>query len=244
MRIKPPPALIHHLVRGLTNTLHFRLYGLDNLRHAARLSPTGTFLVCHFHQSLLSILGPHDHLPIAALASMSRDGDITAMYLQSIGIRVVRGSSSRGGAFGAFELMKALRAGFHAVINVDGPRGPNKSVKPGPVELARRCGVPMVPIVARATREFSLKRSWDRFRIPLPFSRVAIIYGPPVEFAASVPDARELHARRRRLALSLHALEAQATALVGRSDGAPPRECLAWMDEWPETAVQHPGPPP
>jgi lysophospholipid acyltransferase (LPLAT)-like uncharacterized protein len=244
MRITPSPALIHTLVWNLTRTLRFRLYGLDNVRQAARRSPTGTFLVCHFHQSLLSILGPHHHLPIAALASLSRDGDITAKYLQSIGIRVVRGSSSRGGAFGALELMKALRAGFHAVINVDGPRGPYKLVKPGAVELARRCGVPMVPIVARATREFSLKRSWDRFRVPLPYSRVAIIYGAPVEFDAGAPDARELHARRRHLALSLHALEEQATRLVGRRDGVPTREDLAWMDDWPETAPQHTGPLP
>ncbi len=244
MRINPSPALVHQLVWNLTRSLHFRLYGLDNLRHAAHLSPTGTFLVCHYHQSLLGVLGPHHNLPIAVLTSMSRDGDITARYLQSIGIRVVRGSSSRGGAFGALELMKALRAGYHAVINVDGPRGPYKSVKPGAVELARRCGVPMVPIVARATREFTLKRSWDNFRVPMPFSRVAIVYGPPVEFGANAPDARELHARRRRLALSMHALEAQATRLVGRSDGVPPRECLAWMDDWPETVPQHPGPPP
>ncbi len=244
MRITPSPALIRSLVWNLTRSLHFRLYGLDNLRRAAQLSPTGTFLVCHFHQSLLGVLGPHHNLPIAELTSLSRHGDIIANYLASIGIRVVRGSSSRGGAFGALELMKALRAGFNAVINVDGPRGPFKSVKPGAVELARRCGVPMVPIVARATREFTLKRSWDNFRIPMPFSRVAIVYGPPVEFGASDPDARELHARRRLLALSMHALEAQATRLVGRSDGVPPRESLAWMDEWPETAVQHPGPKP
>jgi hypothetical protein len=226
----------------LCRTLRYRLYGLDNLRLASSLSPTRTFVVSHFHQSLLAILGPHHHMPIATMASKSRDGDITAQYLEAIGLRVVRGSSSRGGAYGAFEMMKALREGYFAVINVDGPRGPYKNVKPGAIEIARRCGVPMVPLVARASHEFSLKRSWDRFRIPMPLARVAIIYGKPIVYGPDEPDARELHARRRQLALSLHELESQATRLVGRRDGSPEQECLAWMDDWPTTSGPHPGP--
>lgn len=244
MRITPPPALVHHLISGLTSTLNYHLFGIENLRQAGRLSPTGTFLACHFHQSLISLIGPHHNRKVAVLVSLSRDGEITTKYLESIGIRTVRGSSSKGGALGAFELMKALRDGYSGVINVDGPRGPHKEVKPGAVELARRCGVPMVPFVARAQHEISLKRSWDRCRIPLPFSRVAVLYGPPIFYTGEAPDPRTLHARRRQLAISLHQLEAEATRLVGRSDWEPPRECLAWMDKWPDNAGRPPGPPP
>jgi lysophospholipid acyltransferase (LPLAT)-like uncharacterized protein len=242
MRIRPSPALIHTLAWNLCRTLRYRLYGLDNLRMAADLSPTRTFMVCHFHQSLLAILGPHHHLPIVTMASKSRDGEITSKYLESIGIRVVRGSSSRGGAFASFEMMKALRDGFHAVINVDGPRGPQKAVKPGSIELARRCGVPMVPLVARAMHEFTLKRSWDQFRIPMPCSRVALIYGKPITFSPAEPDAVAMHGLRRSVALTMHELEQQASLLVGRRDGGPSQECLAWMDEWPTTSA-HQGPP-
>jgi hypothetical protein len=234
VKITPSPKLIKALVGGLTSTLHFHRFGDDNLRRAARESPTGTFLVCHFHQSLLTILGPHHHLPVATLASKSRDGGITAAYLEEIGIRAIRGSSSRGAAYGALELMRALREGNHIVLNVDGPRGPFKSVKAGAVELARRCGVPLVPLVGRASREFSFKRSWDRFRVPLPGAQVAILYGEPMWFGGAEPGPRELWERRRRLALTMHALEAQASRLVGRPDGRPPRECLAWLTDPPE----------
>jgi lysophospholipid acyltransferase (LPLAT)-like uncharacterized protein len=223
--------LIKHVVRGLTRTLHFHLFGTDHLRAAARMSPTGTFVICHWHQSLLSILGPHHDLPVATLASRSRDGEITARYLETIGIRVVRGSSSRGGVDGAKELMRALTDGYHVVLNLDGPRGPFKRVKSGALEIARRFGVPLVPIAARARCEFSFKRSWDRFRVPLPGSSVAICYGAPMMFPPENPDAATSLARQRAVACALHDLEAEASRRVGRSDGYPLAKHLAWLHD-------------
>jgi lysophospholipid acyltransferase (LPLAT)-like uncharacterized protein len=240
MKIRPSPKLVHALAWNLFRTLRYRLYGLENLRLAAHTSPTRTFIVCHFHQSMLSIVGPHHHLPIATLASRSRDGDITSAYIESIGIRVVRGSSSRGGAQAAAEMMRALKEGYHAVLNVDGPRGPFKSIKPGAIEFARRCGVPLIPIAARASHEYCFKRSWDHFRVPLPLSRVAVIYGAPLYYSGPEPDAKQMHARLRDLAVTMHALEEQASRLVGRTDGIPPKECLAWMATAPDTTAVMP----
>jgi lysophospholipid acyltransferase (LPLAT)-like uncharacterized protein len=229
MRLKPSPILIKHVVRGLTRTLHFHLFGTDHLRAAARMSPTGTFVICHWHQSLLSVLGPHHHMPVATLASRSRDGEITARYLETIGLRVVRGSSSRGGADAARELMRALTEGYHVVLNLDGPRGPFKRVKSGALEIARRFGVPLVPIAARASCEFSFKRSWDRFRLPLPGSSVAICYGAPIMFPPESPDGTTLRARQRAIACTMHDLEAEASRRVGRRDGYPLPKQLTWL---------------
>jgi lysophospholipid acyltransferase (LPLAT)-like uncharacterized protein len=218
MVIRPSPRLVRVLTSNLYRTLRFHLFGTDHLFAAARQSPTGTFIACHWHQSLLTILGPHRHMRLATMASRSRDGDITAAYLESVGIRVVRGSSSRGGAEAAHELMRALHEGFLVALNVDGPRGPFKQVKPGVVEIARRCGVPVIPLVGRATREVSFKRSWDRFRLPLPLAHVAILYGQPLWFTGSEPSPDELRARCHRLGAAMHALESQASRLAGRSD--------------------------
>jgi hypothetical protein len=244
MRITPSPALIHGLIWNLTRTLRFRLYGLENLRKAAALSPTRTFLVCHFHQSILSILGPHHHLPIATLASKSRDGEITTHYLEKIGIRVVRGSSSRGGAFAAFELMKALRDGYFAVINVDGPRGPFKHVKPGAVELARRCGVPIgaggrtfaagihpqaelgLASASRCPSRVSQSSTAPLCSNSTKRSRVHVT---SMSAAANWPSPC-ISSKRRRLAWSAAPM------------ASPPQECLAWMDEGPTTEAPHPGP--
>jgi lysophospholipid acyltransferase (LPLAT)-like uncharacterized protein len=199
------------------------------MREAVRLSASGTFIACHWHQSLLSVMVPHHHMRVAALASRSRDGEIVANYLDSIGLRVIRGSSSKGAATSVVEMIRALRDGWNIVLNLDGPRGPFKQVKRGGFELARRCQVPLVPIVARASREFSLKFSWDRFRIPMPGSSLAVCYGQPIIYPPGDIDDLTRERRRRELAGILHDLEAEATRRVGRGDCYPNAAQLAWM---------------
>jgi len=225
MRLRPSPQFVHTVAWGLTSTLRIHRFGLANIRAALHASPSGTGIFAHWHQSLLAVLAPHHHIPVATLASRSRDGDIIADYLTSIGLRPVRGSSSRGGAAGARELIRCLHDGSSIVLNVDGPRGPFKQVKPGVPEIAQRHNVPVVPIAARATRELSLKGSWDRFRIPLPLSHLAVVYGEALWFT----DEEPLLERRRRLARALHAVECRATELVGKGDGQPPARYLTWL---------------
>jgi lysophospholipid acyltransferase (LPLAT)-like uncharacterized protein len=99
------------------------------------------------------------------------------------------------------------------------------------LEIARRFGVPLVPIAARASCEFSFKRSWDRFRLPLPGSSVAICYGAPIMFPPESPDGTTLRARQRAIACTMHDLEAEASRRVGRSDGYPLPKQLAWLHD-------------
>ena len=244
MKVLPPPKLVHALVNGLTRSLHFHRFGTEHLRTAVRLSPTGTIVACHWHQSLLMVLAPHYHfspaslasLSIAVLVSRSSDGEIMARYLEAIGIRAVRGSSSRGAVAGVREMMTALRDGTHAVLTLDGPRGPFKQIKDGAMEIARRCGVPLVPVAARATRELSFNRSWDHFRVPLPLAHVAVVYGEPIVYPPGDPDPAELARRRRDLAWRMHRLEAQASVHAGQSDAWPLAPDLAWLRTAGETA--------
>ncbi len=248
MKVLPPPKLVHTLVNGLSRSLHFHRFGTEHLRAAARLSPTGTFVACHWHQSLLMVLAPHhffspspeSKLSIAVLISRSSDGEIMARYLEAIGIRAVRGSSSRGAVAGVRELMTALRDGTHTVLALDGPRGPFKRIKDGAMEIARRCGVPLVPVAARATRELSFNRSWDHFRMPLPLAHVAVVYGEPIVYPPGDPDPAELERRRRDLAWRMHRLEARASRLAGRTDVWPLAPDLAWLGASLETAPPSP----
>jgi lysophospholipid acyltransferase (LPLAT)-like uncharacterized protein len=229
VQLMPSPALVHALVRGLTKSLHIHRFGIDNVRQAMRQSPTGTVVFCHWHQSLLTILAPHYRVKAAVLASRSKDGEIISRYLEAIGIRAVRGSSSRGGAAGALELMRVLHEGYHIALTVDGPRGPNKQVKDGAIEIARRHGVPLIPVAARATREICFKRSWDHFRIPVPGSHLVLQYGAPIWLTGTQGDAEERMRNRRMLARTLHDLEAEASRRAFRSDLYPHPRYLAWL---------------
>ena len=109
--------------------------------------------------------------PAYALVSASKDGAWLTAFFSLAGMRTVRGSSSRLGREAATALVDVLRAGYDVGITPDGPRGPCYEVKPGGIIVARRTKAPLLLIGAEFESAWQL-RSWDRFFIPRPFSRV------------------------------------------------------------------------
>jgi lysophospholipid acyltransferase (LPLAT)-like uncharacterized protein len=124
------------------------------------------------------------------LVSLSRDGMMQARALSMQGLRVVRGSTSRGGARGLASLVRMMkRDGVDAAFAVDGPRGPRGVVKGGAVVAARAAGAVLVPMAGAVRRGIVLRRAWDRFAIAWPFTRVDVALGCPID-PAVVGDAR------------------------------------------------------
>jgi lysophospholipid acyltransferase (LPLAT)-like uncharacterized protein len=109
--------------------------------------------------------------PAYALVSASQDGAWLSAFFAMVGMRTVRGSSSRLGREAATALVDVLRAGFDVGITPDGPRGPCYDFKPGAIIVARRTRAPLLLVGAEFASAWRLG-SWDRFSIPLPFSRV------------------------------------------------------------------------
>jgi lysophospholipid acyltransferase (LPLAT)-like uncharacterized protein len=111
------------------------------------------------------------HRPLYALISASKDGAWLADFFAIVGIRAVRGSSSRRGREAVTALIEELRAGHDLGITPDGPRGPRHEFKHGAITVARRTRAPIVLVSVAFESAWQL-RSWDRFIIPKPFSRV------------------------------------------------------------------------
>jgi lysophospholipid acyltransferase (LPLAT)-like uncharacterized protein len=116
---------------------------------------------------------------MTVMISRHADGETVARISEGLGNLTVRGSSSRGGATALMEMVEALRGGCSGVFTPDGPRGPREEAQAGAVFAASRAGVPLVPLGAAAANAWEL-RSWDRFRIPKPFSRVVLVHGEPI----------------------------------------------------------------
>ena len=116
--------------------------------------------------------------PGAVLTSASRDGAQLAAVMEQFGFVAVRGSSSRRAAQALVESRRKLLEGVVLGITPDGPRGPRYQLAPGVVQLARVAGVPVIPLHINLHRKWELK-SWDRFQIPKPFSRVSVVLGAP-----------------------------------------------------------------
>jgi len=151
---------------------------------------------------------------LAALISASRDGAWLAGLLRPLGIRPVRGSGHRRGAQAFRELIAANRAGCDVVVTPDGSKGPVYDMKPGAVLLAWTTGAPVTLLSLNFDRAWRL-RSWDRFYLPRPFSRVAVRikrFGDIRELGADGP--REA---ARRLKVEMDAITEDAE-LLGEPD--------------------------
>ncbi|MGC6456634.1 MAG: lysophospholipid acyltransferase family protein [Coraliomargaritaceae bacterium] len=136
---------------------------------------------------------------LAALVSASGDGGWLAGFLRRLGIQPVRGSHHNRGALALMECLGALEDGCDIAITPDGSRGPVYAMKPGAAVLAVKTGAPVYLVDFRYLTALRLA-SWDRFFLPLPFSRVevsaerVVLPAAPEELAQE-SAARELQAR-------------------------------------------------
>ncbi|MFP4165056.1 MAG: lysophospholipid acyltransferase family protein [Chitinispirillaceae bacterium] len=115
----------------------------------------------------------------SAVVSSSKDGRMAADVAMKWGHEIIYGSSSRGGLAALRQCVKVLKNRGSIAITPDGPRGPREVVKPGVAQISIMSGAPVVPISVNCSRAWHLK-SWDRFLIPTPFSKVTITLGEPI----------------------------------------------------------------
>jgi len=148
------------------------------------------WVLAFWHGTQWPLLAWRRRRTTVVLVSWSADGALQARALAAQGLRVVRGSTSRGGARGLAELVRIMRREqADAAFAVDGPRGPRGVVKGGAVVAARAAGAVVVPIAGAVRRGVVLRRAWDAFAIAWPFTRVDVALGEPVD-PASTDDPR------------------------------------------------------
>ena len=111
-------------------------------------------------------------------------------------------------------LRRALDDGWTVAFTLDGPRGPRRKVKPGPVALARSSGAPMTMFHAAAENAWVLN-TWDRLMIPLPFSRVLVRFGKLIPVPKDA-NHEEIERYTAELQVSLDRVCEFAEANVGR----------------------------
>lgn len=120
-------------------------------------------------------------LPYAVMDSPSADGDLLLKLFNFFGYYTVRGSSHKRSVAGLLEHIKAVKKSGLGATSVDGPKGPEKQTKPGIVMLSKKTGAKIVAIGCAFSNCYTLKRSWDHARFPLPFSRAVLYASEPFE---------------------------------------------------------------
>lgn len=188
-------------------------------RDAAHAVADGTAIYAFWHSRLPlmwafpGVVRARTHVLISA----HRDGRLIARVMERLGLSVVTGSSSKGGAHALREMIRLLKRGFRIGITPDGPRGPRMRVQMGTIALARASGAPILPIAFSARRAKFL-RSWDRMQMPLPFSRGVYVFGEPIVVPRDVSD---MEPYRLALEEALNAITAEADRVMGHPPTPP-----------------------
>jgi len=180
------PRIVAPLLRMLLLTLRF-----EELIEPGAVSAFDAARPCIYvfwHRATLVAAAHYSDQDIAILISRSFDGELIARTVERLGFTTVRGSSTRGGVAGLSALRQAFDAGHLCAITVDGPRGPYYVAKPGAVQLAQLVRAPIHPFFLLPQRAWVLKKSWDQFLIPKPFSRVAVTYPTPIPFSENADE--------------------------------------------------------
>jgi lysophospholipid acyltransferase (LPLAT)-like uncharacterized protein len=192
-----------------------RVTGTEHIRAALDRAPS--FIPVYWHQHQLLCVKPllemrDAGVKLGFLISPSVDGEIGAMLVRKIGAEVIRGSSSHTGARALRDYYQALaHDGISPAITPDGPRGPPWKFKPGAILLAQMSQRPIIPLAYAASRAWKIK--WDRFVIPKPGARIAIVIGPPVYVAKGL-DAAGLERLQASMEENLHGLFREAQDLI------------------------------
>lgn len=194
------------------------------------LGMEGPRIYIFWHEYILLPLALRGNCHLSMLLSQHGDADVLARIAGHFGFDCVRGSTYRGGARALWELEERSRT-HHLTITPDGPRGPRRHLAQGPIYLASRLQIPIVPMGFGYDRPWRTN-SWDRFAVPRMFSRARAVVGPAVNIPPNL-DRAGLEACRHRMARFLNCLTAEAEAwaaagsrkageIVVRSHSAPP----------------------
>lgn len=197
------------VIAALGSSLSWKVDGLSHLQFDGNGRRP---IMAFWHGRVLTATYFFRDRGIVVMISENFDGEWIARIIERFGYGTSRGSTSRGGQRALLRLKREMADGRPTGFAVDGPRGPARQVQPGVVWLAKLTGNPVVPFHMEASKSWNLA-SWDRTQVPLPFSTVALVVGPPIEVP---PDADEqgIEAKRAEVERALLALEVRAAALL------------------------------
>lgn len=175
--------------------------------------PAQTF--CFWHQCVLPCALYFRWSHAIILISRSFDGELITRILRGFGFDAVRGSSSRAGREGLLGLKRVIENGLPAIFTADGPRGPIFETKMGPIKLAQLTGAPVGVFHLQPERAWVIK-SWDRFLVPKPFTRIVVSWAKGVTVPPELAND-ELEPLRQELNAALERARIRALQHFGQA---------------------------
>lgn len=175
-------SVLYHFIRLYSLLFRFKVENekpwLDHYKQG------GKVILCVYHQQFFSAIRyfrTYRHFKPGLMISQSRDGEIIAGVANRTGWVTVRGSSTRGGKQALDMMVDHVKENRLAAHIVDGPQGPAFKVKAGIIRMAHESNAVIVPFYIASNNAWYF-RSWDKFMLPKPFSKVILRYGDMISF--------------------------------------------------------------
>jgi len=202
-------------------TLDVRVWGMEHVRLCRRGGERplvvlwhgkGFVPIAHFHEERLCLYASHARDPNYS-PLLRRLRSLTLYMIERMGYEVMDATQFASESRGVLKYVQNLREGAGGAIAADGPLGPIYQAKPGACFLAKKAGVTLIPVGSAIERGFRLD-NWDRFEIPLPFSRAAIAVEECIEVPSDADDAL-LEQKRVELETALNRATNRAAQKLG-----------------------------
>jgi lysophospholipid acyltransferase (LPLAT)-like uncharacterized protein len=187
------------LINVISRTIRWQVEGWENWEAATRDGQIPIYTFWHNRVFLATYFWRKRR--IVVMTSQSFDGEYIARFIQRFGYGAARGSSTRGAVGAIIEMTRLMRAGCPTAFTIDGPKGPRYLAKMGAVLLAKKTGHPILPFTISA-RHWEVTKSWDRFQVPLPFTRARVDIASPIFVPADTDDGG-LETKRAELQAAL-----------------------------------------
>jgi lysophospholipid acyltransferase (LPLAT)-like uncharacterized protein len=209
------PPLVWVLLRIVGATWRFETIAEEGATALPNGEGAGREIFCFWHQCVLPCAVYFRRTHATILISQSFDGELITRTLGLLGFRAVRGSSSRSGREGLLGLKDVIDSGAPAIFTADGPRGPRFQTKMGPVKLADMTGAPIGAFHLQPERAWTM-RSWDRFLVPWPFTRIVVSWARWTRVPANLP-AQEFEPMREELNAAIERARMNALRYFGKA---------------------------
>jgi len=174
--IRTPSWFVQGILLLISVSSTISIVGEETLKKIKEENQKVIFAFWHSDYTLL-LTSLRTKKAVALVDSCFR-GNYVAQLFSAFNYRVVRTSKN---SRSIVELIKAIKEGYSGFIAVDGPHGPSHKTRPGTIYIAQRAKALIVPLTITAHRGLIFAKRWDHHVFPLPFSKITVSIGTPIE---------------------------------------------------------------
>ncbi len=209
------PRMVWALLSIVGRTWRFEVIAEEGVAPVREGQKAGAEIYCFWHQCVLPCAFYFRASGAVILISQSFDGELITRILRMFGFDAVRGSSSRGAREGLLGLAQVIESGRTAIFTADGPRGPIYQTKMGPIKLAQMTGAPIGAFHLEPQKAWTM-RSWDRFLVPRPFTKICVSWAQWTQVSADLPT-EAFEPMRAKLTATIDNARLRAYAHLGKA---------------------------